>query len=208
VVSRASRSPHGSVGCHESKGSARQRIMSAVPCRRNWQMDPRQVPDICRMGGQSSSFDILAASSSSFEVISSSNPPPCEANRLSYAWRAILACLADLNLSVGNAGRSRSAPRRRRRRLQPAMHSELRAKPRGTLPVRFPYSFLASPDADADVWVFLDARFEVLGSPYSLLSVTLSASQKLYTRRGTLVAVAGNAENVCGSRHTPKALTD
>lgn len=40
-----------------------------------------------------------------------------------------------------------------------------------------------------------DARFEVLGSPYSLLSVTLSASQKLYTRRGTLVTVAGKAEN-------------
>ncbi|ODA76008.1 hypothetical protein RJ55_08290 [Drechmeria coniospora] len=40
-----------------------------------------------------------------------------------------------------------------------------------------------------------DARFEVLGSPYSLLSVTLSASQTLYTRRGTLVAVAGKAEN-------------
>lgn len=41
-----------------------------------------------------------------------------------------------------------------------------------------------------------DARFEVLGSPYSLLSVTLSPSQQLYTRRGTLVAVAGKAENV------------
>ncbi|KHO01035.1 uncharacterized protein MAM_00036 [Metarhizium album ARSEF 1941] len=40
-----------------------------------------------------------------------------------------------------------------------------------------------------------DARFEVLGSPYSLLSVTLSASQKLYTRRGTLVAVAGKPDN-------------
>ncbi|EFX05784.1 mitochondrial protein [Grosmannia clavigera kw1407] len=40
-----------------------------------------------------------------------------------------------------------------------------------------------------------DARFEVLGSPYSLLSVTLSASQKLYTRRGTLVSVAGKLEN-------------
>ncbi|KJZ76753.1 Altered inheritance of mitochondria protein 24 [Hirsutella minnesotensis 3608] len=40
-----------------------------------------------------------------------------------------------------------------------------------------------------------DARFEVLGSPYSLLSVTLSASQRLYTRRGTLVAVAGKPEN-------------
>ncbi|SPO01387.1 probable Altered inheritance of mitochondria protein 24, mitochondrial [Cephalotrichum gorgonifer] len=40
-----------------------------------------------------------------------------------------------------------------------------------------------------------DARFEVLGSPYSLLSVTLSPSQQLYTRRGTLVAVAGNPES-------------
>ncbi|KAB5536290.1 mitochondrial biogenesis AIM24-domain-containing protein [Coniochaeta sp. 2T2.1] len=40
-----------------------------------------------------------------------------------------------------------------------------------------------------------DARFEVIGVPYSLLSVTLSASQKLYTRRGTLVSVAGNVEN-------------
>lgn len=43
---------------------------------------------------------------------------------------------------------------------------------------------------------FADARFEVLGSPYSLLSVSLSASQNLYTRRGTLVSVAGKVENV------------
>lgn len=48
----------------------------------------------------------------------------------------------------------------------------------------------------ADVMIFLDARFEVLGAPYSLLSVSLSASQKLYTRRGTLVGVSGKAENV------------
>jgi hypothetical protein len=41
-----------------------------------------------------------------------------------------------------------------------------------------------------------DARFEVLGAPYSLLSVSLSASQKLFTRRGTLVAVSGKSENV------------
>ncbi|PBP18726.1 hypothetical protein BUE80_DR010272 [Diplocarpon rosae] len=40
-----------------------------------------------------------------------------------------------------------------------------------------------------------DARFEVLGAPYSLLSVSLSASQKLYTRRGTLVGLSGKAEN-------------
>lgn len=36
-----------------------------------------------------------------------------------------------------------------------------------------------------------DASFEVLGAPYSLLSVTLSPSQDLYTRRGTLVGLAG-----------------
>ncbi|KAH9905704.1 mitochondrial biogenesis AIM24-domain-containing protein [Xylariomycetidae sp. FL2044] len=40
-----------------------------------------------------------------------------------------------------------------------------------------------------------DARFEVLGAPYSLLSVSLSASQRLYTRRGTLVAVSGKPQN-------------
>jgi len=43
-----------------------------------------------------------------------------------------------------------------------------------------------------------DARFEVLGSPFSLLSVSLSASQNLYTRKGTLVGVGGKAENVGG----------
>jgi uncharacterized protein (AIM24 family) len=36
----------------------------------------------------------------------------------------------------------------------------------------------------------------VLGAPYSLLQVSLSASQKLYTRRGTLVGVSGKSENV------------
>ncbi|KAI1123128.1 mitochondrial biogenesis AIM24-domain-containing protein [Nemania abortiva] len=52
----------------------------------------------------------------------------------------------------------------------------------------------ASPvDASRDV---ADARFEVLGTSYSLLSVTLSASQRLYTRRGTLLAVSGKAQNV------------
>lgn len=44
----------------------------------------------------------------------------------------------------------------------------------------------------------LDARFDVIGSPYSLLSVSLSASQNLYTRRGTLVGLSGKADNVCG----------
>ncbi|KAL2890876.1 altered inheritance-mitochondria protein 24, mitochondrial [Ceratocystis lukuohia] len=40
-----------------------------------------------------------------------------------------------------------------------------------------------------------DARFEVIGSPHSMLSVSLSPSQKLFTRRGTLVAVAGNPDS-------------
>ncbi|KAF2671096.1 hypothetical protein BT63DRAFT_477646 [Microthyrium microscopicum] len=40
-----------------------------------------------------------------------------------------------------------------------------------------------------------DASFEVLGTPFSLLSVKLSPSQILYTRRGTLVALNGSPEN-------------
>jgi len=40
-----------------------------------------------------------------------------------------------------------------------------------------------------------DARFEVVGSPFSLLSVSLAASQTLHTRRGTLVGISGNANN-------------
>ncbi|OTB10909.1 hypothetical protein K445DRAFT_322551 [Daldinia sp. EC12] len=53
-------------------------------------------------------------------------------------------------------------------------------------------AFGTSIDVSKDV---ADARFEVLGTPYSLLSVSLSASQRLYTRRGTLVAVTGKAQN-------------
>ncbi|WEW60630.1 Altered inheritance of mitochondria protein 24, mitochondrial [Emydomyces testavorans] len=41
-----------------------------------------------------------------------------------------------------------------------------------------------------------DAKFEVLGAPYSLLSVSLSASQDLFTRRGTLVGLTGKAGNI------------
>ncbi|KAL6704137.1 Altered inheritance of mitochondria protein 24, mitochondrial [Coniothyrium glycines] len=40
-----------------------------------------------------------------------------------------------------------------------------------------------------------DARFEVIGTPFSLLSVSLSASQTLFTRRGTLVSLSGKPEN-------------
>jgi len=41
-----------------------------------------------------------------------------------------------------------------------------------------------------------DASFQVLGAPFSLLSVSLSPSQTLYTRRGTLVGLTGSVENV------------
>ncbi|RPA84477.1 hypothetical protein BJ508DRAFT_303931 [Ascobolus immersus RN42] len=40
-----------------------------------------------------------------------------------------------------------------------------------------------------------DVRFEVLGSPHSLLSVSLPASSTLYTRRGTLAGLNGKVEN-------------
>lgn len=55
-----------------------------------------------------------------------------------------------------------------------------------------PDAFDALPGSSRDP---ADARFEVIGSPSSLLSVTLSASQRLYTRRGTLVSVTGKVEN-------------
>lgn len=42
----------------------------------------------------------------------------------------------------------------------------------------------------------LDVSFEVLGAPYSLLSVALPASSLLYSRRGTLVGINGKTENV------------
>ncbi|KAH8701850.1 altered inheritance of mitochondria protein 24, mitochondrial [Talaromyces proteolyticus] len=44
--------------------------------------------------------------------------------------------------------------------------------------------------------VSADAKFHVVGTPSSLLSVSLSASQNLYTRRGTLVGLSGKPENV------------
>jgi uncharacterized protein (AIM24 family) len=44
-----------------------------------------------------------------------------------------------------------------------------------------------------------DAIFEVLGSPYSLLSVSLSPSQDLHTRRGSLVGLSGTPDNTVSS---------
>lgn len=44
-----------------------------------------------------------------------------------------------------------------------------------------------------------DATFEILGSPYSLLSVSLSPSQDLHTRRGSLVGLSGAPDNTVSS---------
>ncbi|KAF2007667.1 hypothetical protein P154DRAFT_418695 [Amniculicola lignicola CBS 123094] len=55
--------------------------------------------------------------------------------------------------------------------------------------------FSSSPTAAPIPSPALDARFEVVGSPFSLLSVTLAASQNLFTRRGTLVGFSGKVEN-------------
>ncbi|RDW63987.1 hypothetical protein BP5796_10489 [Coleophoma crateriformis] len=69
---------------------------------------------------------------------------------------------------------------------------QIRATPTTESPVLTGDVLSNSIDASTDP---ADARFEVLGAPYSLLSVSISASQKLYTRRGTLVGVSGKAEN-------------
>ncbi|KAF4630597.1 hypothetical protein G7Y89_g7545 [Cudoniella acicularis] len=61
---------------------------------------------------------------------------------------------------------------------------QISATPTTESPILSGDVFTNSIDASTDL---ADARFEVLGAPYSLLSVSLSASQKLYTRRGTLV---------------------
>jgi uncharacterized protein (AIM24 family) len=44
-----------------------------------------------------------------------------------------------------------------------------------------------------------DATFEILGSPYSLLSVSLSPSQDLHTRRGSLVGFSGSPDSTVSS---------
>lgn len=81
-------------------------------------------------------------------------------------------------------------------RVTPAVH-----KPQGSR--RF-LQIQATPAADPAVAIggqpsigkSPDAVFEVLGAPYSLLSVTLSPSQILHTRRGTFVGLSGNADGV------------
>ncbi|QKX63564.1 uncharacterized protein TRUGW13939_10735 [Talaromyces rugulosus] len=71
---------------------------------------------------------------------------------------------------------------------------QVKAAPRGQSTtvngVDLPIS--STPDSAASA----DAKFNVVGTPYSLLSVSLSASQNLYTRRGTLVGLSGKPDNV------------
>lgn len=79
---------------------------------------------------------------------------------------------------------TRVAPRIQRRAIQITSTPTTETPIIGEDPLS---SFNASSSADA--------RFEVIGAPYSMLSVSLAASQKLFTRRGTLVGVSGKVEN-------------
>jgi len=81
-------------------------------------------------------------------------------------------------------------------------HLQIQAAPSSTNPSKDAVPISASPISSASSLTTVtpsssspDAHFEVLGSTSSLLSVSLSASQPLYTRRGTLVSVSGNPEN-------------
>ncbi|KAJ5630949.1 Mitochondrial biogenesis protein AIM24 [Penicillium longicatenatum] len=83
-------------------------------------------------------------------------------------------------------------------RVVPRVHRQtryvqIRATPSAEPTVNGDHLPLASTPNSAES---RDARFDVVGAPYSLLSVSLSASQNLYTRRGTLVGLSGKADNV------------
>ena len=54
----------------------------------------------------------------------------------------------------------------------------------------------------------LEPKFEVVGNVCSLLNVSLPASWPLYTRRGTVVSVRGQIENVFCHRDYGKADVD
>lgn len=125
--------------------------------------------------------------------------PPCEASRPLSGWRP--GCARGPGPDAGSAEPSRSARRRAPRAPAPTP-SARPAAARVTRRVGVPRCMSGGAGAD----VVADARFEVLGSPYSLLSVALSPSQQLYTRRGTLVAVAGNPETVSLSTPGPPRL--
>ncbi|KAJ5781845.1 uncharacterized protein N7518_010328 [Penicillium psychrosexuale] len=83
-------------------------------------------------------------------------------------------------------------------RVVPRVHRQtrcvqIRAAPSGVPSVSGDNLPLASTPSSVES---RDARFDVVGAPYSLLSISLSASQNLYTRRGTLVGLSGKADNV------------
>ncbi|CAK3903897.1 Altered inheritance of mitochondria 24, mitochondrial [Lecanosticta acicola] len=67
---------------------------------------------------------------------------------------------------------------------------QIRATPASTEPLQS-----LEPTSSPATAPSADARFEVLGSPFSLLSASISASQNLYARKGTLVGFNGKAEN-------------
>lgn len=87
----------------------------------------------------------------------------------------------------------RTAQRHAQARWVPAArHISITATTSSTEPVLDQQVSVSPSTAPA---VSPDARFEVVGSPFSLLSVSLAASQQLYTRRGTLVGLSGNSED-------------
>jgi len=51
-------------------------------------------------------------------------------------------------------------------------------------------------EGQLDGFNVIEPKFEVVGNVCSLLNVSMPASWPLYTRRGTLVSVRGNIENV------------
>ncbi|KAJ5190315.1 uncharacterized protein N7498_009300 [Penicillium cinerascens] len=82
-------------------------------------------------------------------------------------------------------------------RVVPRVHRQTRCVQIRATPSEEPANGANLPLANTPSYVeSRDARFDVVGAPYSLLSVSLSASQNLYTRRGTLVGLSGKADNV------------
>ncbi|ODQ65239.1 hypothetical protein NADFUDRAFT_83274 [Nadsonia fulvescens var. elongata DSM 6958] len=53
----------------------------------------------------------------------------------------------------------------------------------------------------------LTPRFEVLGNPATLINVSLPASSVLYTRRGSIIGINGQIENVSSSLSSNQAFT-
>ncbi|KAG7008997.1 altered inheritance of mitochondria protein 24 [Physcia stellaris] len=91
----------------------------------------------------------------------------------------------------------RFLPRSQKRRVQISSISSIPSNSADSLSLENPASSVVSPDA----------TFDILASPDPLLSVSLSPSQNLYTRRGTLVGVSGKAENAISTLTTLEPFT-